>query len=298
MIIRSRDPKAIVFYEYYTRLIESFRKGEGIVEKSQAEISLNLCKAKAFKHGEDLLETYLAYDIPVKESIPSVKRLITRSELYFLNAVFLSMENSIRDTQQKVYPMLHFIGTSLIQFSRQTEECGWLIPYFHKLIRFSNENYLDNRRQYFIELVSILACNCIRFCRANYGFLNYFQQDIVIELFDWVKDSTMLTNSPQMALTHMLTQIPFTSEIVQKLINLENVTGSVFSDIYLSYRVFRVIVLRISLHSLVINPRKFKHKVEPELIEILAQSVVTAYTSEPCQGVKELFESFFNDISI
>lgn len=113
-----------------------------------------------------------------------------------------------------------------------------------------------------------MANSRVRFCQTNYGFLTLFQDGIVMELFDWVKDTSLLTNSAECELVHILHQIPLSLSIVEKLIRLEKVPDLIYINVYLSHRVFRVLALRIAIHSLAVNPQKFKHEVTLNLLKI------------------------------
>lgn len=294
---RSDDPE--ILKKYYTKVLTAFRQNKTIITETQASISQRFCDDLTFKNAKLLFDYYMGYDVPVAKLGTPEARDISKNELLFLDAAFKSLEKAVHLPIKKIYKLIEFVKCALVKYTRETTDCVWIMPYFQKLVQLATAKYDDNRAQYFAELFAVVSCNSAHLCCDDLHFLIFFKDIVLPDLFELAKDTAQLSNSAQLAVLYILHTIPLDSYIVDDVMNLGQVAaGSVWDEQYLTYRVFRVLALRIATQSLVVNLRNLPHQVEHKQVTQMGKSVLGIYKQEPCEGVRALYRELFDGVAL
>jgi len=246
---------------------------------------------------KELIEYIFDYGLlPEKLSFDNTSTEISEQQLRYLE-YFSTQLGILEKHQLELYNILNYMSACLCTYTKKTSNYRWAIPHLKQMLYFASFSDNDVRTAHCKEIVVIMSCNLVEFCRFDEELYQLYKKEIINKIFSWVNYPDALNiNTIRQALLYIMGNIRLNSTAYDNVSKLfySHREETFFSDKFIPHRVFYYLISRIVFENTHGQETYYQHKIKPSLQKSFCNYLYQASENDPNWEVQKVFRKLFN----
>jgi hypothetical protein len=249
--------------------------------------------------AKKLIEHVFDYGLlPEKFYLDKTSTKISEQQFRYLE-YFSKQLGILKKTQLELYNILNYMSACLCTYTEKTSNYSWAIPYLKQMLDFASFPDNDVRTIHCKEIVAIMSCNLVKFCRFDEQLYQLYKKEIINKMFSWVNyPDTLNINTIRQALLYIMGNIRLNNTAYDNVSKLfySHSKETFFSDEFIPHRVFYYLISRIVFENAHGRKEYYQHKIKPSLQKSFCDYLYQASENDPNWEVQKVFRKLFNTI--